>query len=187
MFHLILSLVPFIERVIFQVQSHDPQLFPRFRRPYTDFHWSQYSRHLSGHCSAHKAPKLWKMDCSICRKDTSHHRFISKSLYFLGPQASYLSMARNESSGFQNLACQFSLPRALLLWALGIFSIQVPFLFADMTDRSMLVILGSVSALYLICWIFHMLLTRCWSLVRNARHWNIFRSRSIQLEDTLPY
>ena len=105
----------------------------------------------------------------------------------LGSQASYLSMARHDSSGFQNLACQFSLPRALLLWALGIFSIQVPFLFTDMTDRSMLVILGSVSALSFIFWIFHILLNCCWSLIRNVRQCKVFGSRSIQLDDTLPY
>lgn len=96
-------------------------------------------------------------------------------------------MAREELLGFQNLACQFSLPRGLLLWALSVFSVQVPFLFIDMADRSMLVLLCSVSALCFIFCIFHILLSHCWSLIRDVRQWNVLGSRTIQLDDTLPF
>ncbi|KAK7676781.1 hypothetical protein QCA50_020249 [Cerrena zonata] len=115
---------------------------------------------------------------------TKHQR---SGMWTAAQAATYLTYAHNGSSGFHSLACQFSLPRALLLWALAAFSLQVPFLFADMSDHSMLVILGTALVLCFIIYLCHMLLTRCWSFLRGIRHWRIFQSRSIRLDDTLPY
>lgn len=56
-----------------------------------------------------------------------------------------------------------------------------------MSDSYTLVILGTVAALCLIGWLFYMLLAWCWAAIRSVRDWKIFQSRSISLDETLPY
>ncbi|CAL1699554.1 unnamed protein product [Somion occarium] len=110
---------------------------------------------------------------------TRHQR---SSSWTAAMAADYLVDARKERSGFHLVSCLFSLPRGLLLWALATFSIQVPFMFSDMTGNFILASIGSALLIGLMIWLGRWLWRRCSSFLQG---WTIFGLRSVTLEDSL--